>query len=487
VTRKNNEMQTGGHLMAAQAYNMLMITVDCLRADRIPGKNTKNINELIDKGVLFTQAISNGSWTSSSFASIFTSTYPMMHHVTTYLTENDKFYRRVHRLREDIPTFIEILKRSGYSTCGFHSNPYLSPHYNYGKGFDCYVDLAQSKKLSNQLPALPGINEWIRLIVNNLNFLEKFYWLRAWLRVNLNWSNLRPYSPAESVTRESCSLLRGKKDKFFLWLHYMDLHSPYFSLISRLQKSGINSKALLTDVIKINYKNVFNPKSISKEELKELVSLYDNSIKYVDYYVGLLMSEMDEMGLGLDNTFVILTADHGELLGEHGRISHGGSLYDELLRVPLIICGPGIDPKTRIDSQVSLLDLAPTILDLLGFETPKSFLGKTLVPLIRGRKTNLEKPVVSEDIRRSIQYSCRTEQWKYIIKVNGTETEEELFDLKNDPGESENIIMKGKSVPRNLKSCLLNHISMESKFLRRLNVRKTIRNKVLKLKKLKKL
>jgi len=143
-----------------------------------------------------------------------------------------------------------------------------------------------------------------------------------------------------------------------------------------------------------------------------------------------------------DNTFLILTADHGELLGEHGGFFHGGKLCDELIHVPLIVCGPGIKPGTIIDDQVSLLDVAPTILDLLKCNAPETFQGTSLVPLIKGEEKNMRSYVVSEELVNGVKmFSCRTNNWKYILAIteNGKK-KEEMYNLNLDPIETRNVI-----------------------------------------------
>ena len=179
----------------------------------------------------------------------------------------------------------------------------------------------------------------------------------------------------------------------------------------------------------------------------------------------------------LDDTFVIITADHGQQFMEHGRHGHGLHLYDELIRVPLIMVGPGLEGQV-ISRQVSLLDLAPTILDMLEVKKPDAFLGSSLLPLITGKEPEAgSSEAVSEtdtgsgiarvrenfkpqlDPRRR-RISLRTGSWKYIY----TEGEpDELYDLENDPGETQNAIESRPEIAAELLAKITAHIKFEEK------------------------
>ena len=221
--------------------NLILITVDCLRSDHTSclgysKKITPEIDKIAKKGALFTQAISTGSWTSFSFPSILTSTFPLMHEITSQKTKGIHFPMRqkvmvwnVIRLKNVIG-LAEVLKKKGYSTAGFHSNPYTSPYFNYGKGFDCYEDLGQRLDIKSSAQ-LSKVNRWKKFILNKLSQLSgKFCWFRAWYRVYLRRRHLMyspPYANADLTTEKGFSWLKKNSRGFFLWLRYMDPHRPY--------------------------------------------------------------------------------------------------------------------------------------------------------------------------------------------------------------------------------------------------------------------
>ena len=167
-----------------------------------------------------------------------------------------------------------------------------------------------------------------------------------------------------------------------------------------------------------------------------------------------------------DDTVIIITADHGEEFGEHGRFTHGG-LYDTVIHVPLVIANSGAGEGLVVERQVSLIDLAPTILDLVGIESANNFQGRSLLPVIEGRNPispavmtiapeiytaplriisgksdmSIETDFSHSRLSPSRIISCRSEEWKYIYteKYDGTVVKQELYDLKNDPGETNNL------------------------------------------------
>jgi len=164
--------------------------------------------------------------------------------------------------------------------------------------------------------------------------------------------------------------------------------------------------------------------------------VYDASIRYVDDAVGRLL---DSLGSELDNTIVVISADHGDEFGEHGKFSHF-TLYDGLLRVPLIIAGPNIKPGTVINQQVSLIDLAPTLTALAGIEKVSGFAGENLLPLINGGAKKTEDTISTLAHPRGTMISYRIPGWKYIRTDNlDGSLLEEIYDLTDDQGETRNL------------------------------------------------
>jgi hypothetical protein len=208
-------------------------------------------------------------------------------------------------------------------------------------------------------------------------------------------------SHADSLVDALLESLDGSPDApRFAYIHVLDAHAPY----ERITKEGT------------------------------LHQRYLGELEGVDHAIGRLRRVLDGRGLW-GHTTVVLTADHGEAFGEHDTWAHGVSVYEELLRVPLLVHVPGVPPR-RVDREVTLMDLGPTVLDLMGQPTPGTNMGESLVPFLRGQDPVLLRPIVAETGRLQ-QAMIFPDGFKAIRdKVHGTF---ELYDLKEDPGETKNL------------------------------------------------
>jgi len=174
------------------------------------------------------------------------------------------------------------------------------------------------------------------------------------------------------------------------------------------------------------------PDEMTEEDIEDLLKLYDAEIRYTDRQIGRVLDALREQEI-LDDTLVIITADHGEAFGEHDRFGHHPYPYEELIRVPLIVAGPGVT-STTVDQQVSLLDLAPTILDLVDADIPDTMEGESFATALTGSQISTKTALTISN--NSSLYGCRTPKWKYIATDEG---EELLFDLEADPKESNDV------------------------------------------------
>jgi len=460
--------------------NVILITIDCLRADRFfdrvfRGSASSCFKLLAKKGSIFTQAVSNSSWTLPSFVSLFTSTYPLMHRVkieSRWLMQGVRYLKK-ERIDFELPLYInketvslaEVLAKKGYVTIGLHSNTVLSIFLRaLEEYFQYYKNLRKTKTII-QASSREKFSNLLRKLCRTSGM---FCWLSAWLNVNIRKitrETILPYTDAKetiaSITPFLNKILKRSDKKVFLWVHFMDPHAPYLPPLHYLQAIGWDTRHALLECLKIYQKMYNNPKSITTEELKAISLFYDAEINYVEEQLGNFLDKLEELGVSTDNSYFILTADHGELLGEHDALWHGGLLYEELIRVPLIMAGPGIRPGTRIDSQVSLIDLAPTILDLLGFKVPPGFLGETFKHLFSGEEKH-EKPVISEYAGVGVRkYSYRTRKWKYILSITAHGIREELYNLRRDPKERINMFDEA-DVLKILRKYTVKHIMREN-------------------------
>lgn len=421
--------------------NIILITIDALRADHVTclgnlKKTTLNIDEMAKKGALFTQAISTGPSTRRSFISMFSSTYASMYGGF----RNSSFENR--------NMIAEILRKQRYSTAAFHSNVLLSSYFNYNRGFDRFEDFFEPAQVKSVFTKLEqAFQKRLKTTFGPALQIVKF------IRGNL------PYRRAEFINRHALSWLKDCSNKFFLWIHYMDCHFPYLPPTSFAPPT-----ASWWMFFELNFRWRIKA-SLSKKQLAILTSFYDGEIRYVDDCLGILLNKLKEMGIWLDNTFIILAADHGEEFKDHGRLGHDFRLYDELVHVPLIICGPGIKPKTVVESPVSLIDLSPTILDLLDIQNvPETFLGKSLFHPDRKYRRDKLEGVISEwdcENRRILAY--RTKEWKYILTINDQNMRHELYNLQADPKETKEVSHEEEGRCKVFRSKLLEHIRMKER------------------------
>ena len=406
--------------------SFLLITVDCLRADHVScfgyGRpTTPHLDRLAQDGVAFSQAIAHGSCTRISFSSILSSTYPSMFGGFAYLSD-------------ERPVVAEILREAGYATAAFGSNPYLSTRFCYHKGFDFYD---QNLVPWNQDEASP--------IIKNINRL--FIVLRGML----------PYLRADALRRKALRWLEGRPAHrpFFLWVHFMDVHEPYRPPrpYARLYDGGY--RKLVPDRILWQRAHA-RPQDITDGQRAHLVALYDGEINFVDREIGRLLEQMGERDL-LENTLVVVAADHGDEFAEHGEFGHRFKLYDELIRVPLIFWSPDLLPQREIiPHQVRLIDLVPTALDLLNVHTELSFEGTSLLPYIQGQESWPELAAISETSPKTGALSLRTGQWKLIWHYQ--KNHRELYDLQKDAQEHHNIADRRSDVVTVLEPVLRAHL-----------------------------
>ncbi len=410
--------------------NILLITIDSLRVDHLgcygySRDTSPNIDNIASKGALFLEAISNGGQTASAFPSILASVLPSVKRAESKAISPRSI------------TLAELLKGDNYQTAAFHYSPDLSRFYGYGRGFDTFIDSMGSPSLWK---GLIRMRTKARMARNAEGLVGEILGKLGRILKPVSFRLGRPIVTAEKITNQALAWLKGHKEGFFLWVHYMDVHHPYLPTskhLGQFRDQPISRKKMAN----LYRKMLEKPSQLSTSEVATLIDLYDADIRYVDDMIRLLL---DSLGSDLGNTIVIVTADHGDEFGEHDKFGHQ-SLYDEVIRVPLIIAGPGIKGSTLVNHQVSLLSLAPTVADLVGIDTIPSFQGKSLLPVIRGGQT---PPQATISIHRKFDWgrrliSYRTPDWKYIRAESLDEADtllsEEVYDLKKDPKERHNL------------------------------------------------
>ena len=389
---------------AAERPNVLLITVDTFRPDHLgmygyERQTSPYLDSLAADGVLFTQAISSSSWTTPGLLSVLTGLYAPAHGVDV----------RGKSLQPGTATMATLLREAGY----------VAPDILYLSAIPNYYNLGLTNSYADRDTYLPNGDEVL------------FRALEAY-----------------------------RDSTFFLYYHYRNLHLPYKPLppYDKLYTPpGFDRSAFVRDKVNTVQENVTIPKGTVRFDAADqawIYGLYDGQIRQMDEMLFKpLLAHLKALGL-YEKTLVIVTADHGEELLEHGFIGHpstsfNGIAYDEVIRIPLIMTGPMVLPKGRVVSQqVQNVDILPTVLSILDLPIPETVHGRSLVRLIRGEDDG-EVPAYTEttpggyqatpEMMKTRIRAMRTSRWK-LIHTHGPGVDAyELYDLKTDPAERHNV------------------------------------------------
>lgn len=375
--------------------NILVVTVDTLRADRVSAygyhrPTTPHIDRLLASGARYTQARTVEPLTNPSLCSLWTSLHPHEHGAT----------RNGLRLRPDATSAARILDRRGFQTAAFVGNWTLRNEISgLGEHFARYGEVFTRKR-------------WLGLFKGE--------------------------ATAEDLTDDALGWLgerreTGGRRPFLLWVHYVEPHAPY-----RLQESFAPRLKIATTA------------EVSRSDR------YDTEVAFTDYHVGRLLAAVQGDPDLAANTLIVFTADHGESLGEHSYWGHGRNLYEPTLHIPLGMVWPGkIRPGTTIDAPALNIDVAPTLLALAGLPIPSAFEGFDWSTVLRGtgvpprervmwfqaHKGAVLSPQEAESARRKglleIAVLSGPEMRKEIFRL--TERKRSVFDLVRDPRELQDL------------------------------------------------
>lgn len=432
--------------------SLILVTVDCLRADHVGFLGysrpvTPFLDSLAANSVVFSQAIVAGAPTYFSFPGIMASRSPLA------------LGRDILGIAPGEPTIASVLQQAGYSTAAFLAgNPYLSARFGYHQGFDTFLDFLDSA-LPGKSPHNPAAQNGVsplnlrlqrasrRTPLTAAAYDELYFWYCQWRtrKETASMDRLRRYPAADVIVDQARSWLSGLGDEpFFLWLHLMDPHHPYYPPSEALSALG---ESRITDR-RARFLNSFWNRDISKERSQphrdEIISLYDAGIYWVDKQIARLVGSLQQFKKWDDTVFAV-TADHGEEFLEHGNRYHSPTnLLDPLIRVPLLLRTPGISPA-RLRESFSLINLAPTLLEAVGASVPDNFQGRshwqeisagTLSdePAIVECISGCSNPFQSQNRMHSRLMAVRDSTYKLVIDFAARK--DWLFDLKNDPGEN---------------------------------------------------
>lgn len=415
----------------SEKRNIVLITLDSLRADHCSfmghhRETTPTIDKMARKGLYFENAIASGVATPVSMFGIFTGDYaPVKYTGKINIIEYSNLWKKELMQRK---TLAQVLLIRGYDTLAFNPNPTVSSYLGFNKGFRQFYELLSKSTThkQNTRKLLSGENKFVVALRTFLKFLRGEEGFLQW----------------EKIYEDIINFVKNAKKPYFLWILLIDTHAPYNPPSESLKWSSSFDKL-------IGYYNVWkawqsNWKiNFSKKERNKLINLYDDSIRYADKFVSNLWNDLKE-----DDPILIIHSDHGEAFGEHGFYYHPPILYEELIHVPLVIYNA--DFKGKIKKPVSLLSLAPSILEIVGEENEfpsESFLNG-------GRDWVISKVFTGERIRLAI----RMEDWKYIV---GQKEKDELYYLKKDPHEQENLIDEYPRLAKEMRKIVERHLSYE--------------------------
>lgn len=409
----------------AQTTNVLLITVDTLRADRTSPygdtqSRTPTMARLAAEGTLFENAMSPMQMTRPSHDSLFTSLYPRDHGVV-----NNKI-----PLDARFTSLAEVMRDAGHATAAFTAVKLLAPGSGLERGFDHFDPPTRART-----------------------------------------------RPAHEVVDAALSWLgeRPKDRPFFVWIHLFDPHTPYAPPAAFLPQAGTEpggefDSASVEALIELAQENGGD---LPRAAVERAEALYRGDIEYADAQLGRVVSGLEREGL-LERTAIAFTADHGECFENGIYFEHSDCLYEGSARIPLIFRMPGrVAAGERRGEVVEILDVAPTLLSLVGVERPEPFLGRDLFdtgeppreaaylqhPLYsntgaKNRAVRRLSRVMGEPTRplivREELLGVRTREWKYLRHGDA----EELFDLARDPKESRNVAADHPEVVMRLRSQL---------------------------------
>ncbi|MFH1313225.1 MAG: sulfatase [Candidatus Eisenbacteria bacterium] len=383
-----------------RGFNVVLVGIDTLRANQLGcygyhRDTSPNIDRFAESGVLFLDAVSSSPWTLPAFATVFTSLYPSQHGANSVESV----------MRTSFPTLAEVLGAHGYSTGAIVNAPILSHEFGVGRGFDHYDVAVRDARL------------------------------------------------ADSTTTDALRWIDEHRDgPFFIFVHYFDPHlayappAPFDTLFDPGYRGALGSSFDRAQTVDARESDFESLRQLSDRDRNHIVSLYDGEIAFTDAAVGRLLAGIGSRDL-TEDTLILLLSDHGEEFLEHDGFAHGHTLFDELLKVPLIFSLPGVLPgRARRTRQVRLVDVTPTILDILEIDAPPHAEGVSILPDLLGRNVPVEATNAylpkEAGYCESLMYGTEKKGVRFYpskLIYDETTAQTMLFDLRDDPGELEDL------------------------------------------------
>ncbi len=363
-----------------RAPNLLLISVDTLRADHFTAERMPRTHALFARGRILERAYSTTPWTLPAHTSLFTGLYPATHGVRTADL----------KLADSFLTLAEHLRGIGYYTAAFTEGNYVSASYGLDQGFLHFEENAPSilSTKAAEVSKLAGTLEALRRHDRDLTQLPRFY-----------------------------------------FLHTYEVHCPYVAHGDLRDPEGLGGTQWLLD---------HDGKPLTAAQLTKLRALYAGEVAYTDR----LLAELIESLLAQGNWLIVLTADHGEEFGEHGGLLHAHTVYDETTAVPLAFVGVGVGAQPVVAAPYSLVDVANSTLGLLGLPAPQAFLGRDLFAAGAERRAVFAESFffgIHKQVKDPMVAGVWREDHKLIHYRNFGKSEISLFDLSQDAAELKNL------------------------------------------------
>ena len=466
--------------------NVVLVSLDTLRADALgaygnAGEFTPNLDALAASGFLFERAYTHAPMTAPAHMSLLTSTLPYEHKVCNTATEGCTF-----PLGNHLVTLAELLQARGFETTAFTGGGSVDGRYGFARGFRAYHDS------SADFVAFPGpVLHWLRRAPIQRPF---FLFLHT-------YKTHSPYFPEPRIRERFCSDHQGQvvvsphvlhdtllrlleeapdeqaaKEVFWLLADRVEglptrEHRALRALVARghSPERALEAAALLREAGMEGrlprygdrlYWSALSHPSQTLTSVRAYRCLYQAEARELDAVVGLLLDTLAETRR-INNTLLVVLSDHGEEFLDHGGMGHGMTLYEEALRVPLIVKHPCAAEPLRIPQEVGLIDVAPTILELLGLPLPKGFRGRSLVPLLHGEALE-ERAVYAELAPVGPEVTSRPRQGcalvlgrRKLVQLDGKKV---LFDLASDPTELHNHALQRPELTQPLALLLEPHL-----------------------------
>jgi arylsulfatase A-like enzyme len=370
--------------LPVDAPDIVLISIDSLRADHLgcygyEPPTSPTIDRLAREGARFETALSTTSWTLPAHAALFTGLYDSAHG----LVDNGLSLAEEHR------TLAEVLRDHGYQTGGFFGGPYLHPVFGLGQGFDTYESCMAA--LGTQASETT---------------------VRDQSKGRTQPSHADVTGPRTVAAVERWLADVRAEEPLFLFVHLWDVHYDYLAPRELVEQFDPGYAGTLTGEGFMENPAV-NP-GMSPRDYQHLLALYDAEIRFTDDHLDQILELLRRSGR-LENALVVVTADHGEEFFEHGQKGHQKSLFDEVVRVPLVIHWPGrVRPGTVIPDQVRLIDLLPTLLTAAGVTQRPAVMGRDLSPLLGGGKLGFEPALLELLVDRREYRAARTNGFKVV-------------------------------------------------------------------------